>query len=166
MKQEDFYPGPLHENEDGYIVDTYGRIEMELAPLEFSTAAARDLLERGAQFGIICYQPERNYCRPARHGRYTAAQLAYWCERACAYLGLKRNETTYWRPFEDLLGLKHGYLSGATGRLERNYAPGGPKYKNERLTGPIDAFFDALDAEPPRANLTSTESEDNNTQTI
>lgn len=154
MKKEDFYTGEIHENELGVIVDKYGREVMELAPPEFDTPAARRLLERADQWGIICYQPRRNHCEPAKTGRFTAAQLAYWCERACEYLGLQRGKTTSWKPFESLLGLSHGYLSGATGRLGRNYAPGGPKYKQERLTAPIDDFFAALEEEDARDGTT------------
>lgn len=34
----------------------------------------------------------------------TKGQLAYWCIKACKYLGLERGHTTYWVPFEQVFG--------------------------------------------------------------
>ena len=69
----------------------------------------------------------------------TRAQLAYWCKKACSYLGLNRGSTTWWEPFEDLFG------KGLKGTLHDMYynqvvADG---IRQEYAT-PVDAFFETL----------------------
>lgn len=80
----------------------------------------------------------------------TKAHLAYWCIRASSFLGLDRGpkHTTFWKPFEELLGQPRKALSRATGPLDlERDNEGRITHKNEAYTKEIDAFFDNLETD-------------------
>jgi len=122
-------------------------------PAAFRTGKALELFTAAERAGLLCWtitnQAEMDFdagaepnfeLRPAPTGPIkTRAQLAYWCKRACLYLGIERGGTTNWKPFEALFGaglkrtLHDLYTNGLVGdgiRLE--------------LVKPINDFFATL----------------------
>ena len=143
-------------DERGYLhIDTGDPWHAE-APRLFWTAEARRLFKAALDGGFLQTGEGDAFYNFRKGEGVTWSMLAYWCQRASSYLGLDRNSTTYWKPFEDLLGLKEKTLSRASGRLYLPQFGDGPREKDPRIAEPVDAFFDALDAEPALATTTST----------
>jgi hypothetical protein len=125
------------------------------APPSLSTDKARRLFEKAIRAGLIYYDEEFEIVLPA--DGITKAQLAYWCKKASTYLGLDKGRMqqtdkrrTGWAPFEALFGYgPRRPLRSTLHNIEESTAP-------EDYTGEIDAFFEALDAEPAPCTNTST----------
>lgn len=98
--------------------------------------------------------------RPAPAGPVrTQTRLAYWCACASTYLGLDRGSTTYWKPFEDLFGLRPKTLSRATGPLCLGRDREGWPTGLEAYTAEIDSFFADLDSSTAGADTSTPETE-------
>lgn len=96
--------------------------------------------------------------RPAPGGPIkTQTHLAYWCMCASTYLGLDRGptETTYWKPFEDLLGKPPKTLSRATGPLDLDRDSAGRVIRDskgwpmarDQYSKETIAFFNSLESD-------------------
>ena len=144
----------LKMDENGVLLDPWQRV----APRIFHTAEARHLFAEAEKAGIILYYPELEIygCGPG----ITKGQLAYWCKKASAYLGIDRGGNTNWKPFAVVF-----HYPGKPLRNDLHsvgfYSQDPFKQPREDLTDPIDKFFKALDGEPgpgtDPSTITSTE---------
>ncbi len=154
---------PLKIEQEGPFVDERGYLHIDTGdpwhaegPRLFWTAEARRLFKAALDGGFLQTGEGGAFYNFRKGEGVTWSMLAYWCQRASSYLGLDRNSTTYWKPFEDLLGLKEKTLSRASGRIWLKDGKGYRAEKDPKITGPVDAFFDALDAGPTPTTTTST----------
>ena len=113
-------------------------------PRVFHTAAARHLFTEALKHGILTYYEELGCFY--KGANITLAQLAYWSMKASTYLGLDRGSTHSQKPFEKVFALPPKALTRARGPLQLEYNQEGQiTSKNEKLCGPIDAFFAELE---------------------
>jgi len=139
------YEGPVEIAPGKFASDT-GDTWHAIMPKLLWTPEARRLFSRAAEAGLIVYIDEATcYCKGEG---ITKAQLAYWCKRACTYLGLDRGGTTNWKPFEAVFGwrtLEGKQTTPLKATLQNiNYSAQAPADAWQEYLAPIDNFFNSL----------------------
>ena len=144
-------------DERGYLHTDTGDPWHAYMPEEFWTKDARRLFSAALDAGIIELAEGDTYFWGGRG--ITKGQLAYWCVKACQYLGLNRGSFCNWKPFDEAFGFQDKPLRNALHSI--GYYAQDPFELREDLTDPIDKFFKALDGEPAPgtdpSTITSTE---------